>query len=78
VLKTDFSAFCDFSGISGISPLTAVFSQLQTQAAFFGRRKLRPRKQCVGLAHQPVGNEADPLLRGHIEMAQGFGARSES
>jgi len=27
------------------------------------------RKQSVGLAHQPIGDEADPLLRGGIEVA---------
>src|SRR5262245_6802813 len=36
---------------------------------------LRPRKQSAGLAHQPVGNEADPLLRGRVEVEQGAGAR---
>ena len=29
---------------------------------------LWPRKQRVGLAHEPIGNEADPLLRGRVEV----------
>src|SRR5262249_40222938 len=37
-----------------------------------------PGKQCVGLAHEPVGNEADPLLRGRVQLDQGGRARSES
>ena len=28
------------------------------------------RKQSVGLAHQPIGDEAGPLLRGPVELAQ--------
>jgi hypothetical protein len=28
---------------------------------------LRPRKQRVGLAHEPIGNEADPFLCGPVE-----------
>jgi len=32
---------------------------------------LRTRKQRVGLAHEPVSNEADPLLRGIVEVVQG-------
>src|SRR5262249_55418664 len=39
---------------------------------------LRPRKQRVSLAHKPIGNEADPLLRSHVEAVQGRGARNES
>src|SRR5262245_46479345 len=36
-----------------------------------------PWKQRVRLTHQPIGNEADPLLRGRVEADQGLGARSE-
>ena len=32
---------------------------------------LWPRKQSVGLTHEPVGDEADPLLRGPVELDQG-------
>ena len=28
---------------------------------------LWPRKQRVGLAHEPIGNEADPFLCGPVE-----------
>jgi hypothetical protein len=28
------------------------------------------RKHSVGLAHQPIGDEADPLLRGPVELDQ--------
>jgi hypothetical protein len=37
-----------------------------------GREKhdLWSRKQCVGLARQPIGDEADPLLRGPVELDQ--------
>jgi hypothetical protein len=39
---------------------------------------LRPGKEGIGLAHQPVDNEADPLLHSRVEVVQGLGARSES
>jgi hypothetical protein len=32
------------------------------------------RKQRVSPAHQPVGEEADPLLRGRVELVKGYGA----
>ena len=35
------------------------------------------KKQRVGLAHEPVGNKADPLLRGRVEVFQGPRAWSE-
>jgi hypothetical protein len=34
------------------------------------RRTLRPRKKGVGFAPQPIGDEADPLLRGPVELDQ--------
>jgi hypothetical protein len=37
---------------------------------------LWPRKQCVGPAHQPVGDEANPLLRGKVEIVKGHGPSS--
>jgi hypothetical protein len=38
---------------------------------------LRPRKEGIGLTHQPVGDEADPLLHGPVELEQGDGASKE-
>jgi hypothetical protein len=35
------------------------------------------RKQNVGLAHQPIGHEADPLLCSPIELDQGCGPSGE-
>ena len=42
-----------------------------------GTSPLRAGKQRVGLAHDPIGNEADPLLRGPVELDQRCGAGSE-
>jgi len=36
----------------------------------YGRDDLWSRKQRVGLARQPIGHEADPLLRGPVELDQ--------
>ena len=48
-----------------------------TTTASNSPRNYGPRKQRVALAHDPIGNEADPLLRGRVELAQGFGAGCE-
>ena len=34
---------------------------------------LRPGKEGIGLAHQPVDNEADPLFHSRVEVVQGLG-----
>ena len=31
---------------------------------------IRPRKHSVGLTHEPVGDQSDPLLRGSVELDQ--------
>jgi hypothetical protein len=49
----------------------------QCTAAEFPLAALRMqwrRKQRVSPAHQPVGDEADPLLRGRVELVKGRGA----
>jgi hypothetical protein len=39
-------------------------------------RDNRPRKQRVGPPRQPVGDEADPLLRDRVEIPKGRGSNS--
>jgi hypothetical protein len=46
------------------------FSATRRMRSLVRRQTLMPRKKRVGFAHQPIGHEADPLLRGPVELDQ--------
>src|SRR6516165_3989429 len=60
-----------------VCPSKGVIDESPSFAGSFDRIVRWPRKQSISLAHQAISDEADPLLRGPVELAQSRGAGSE-